>query len=246
MHKRILSIVIVAFILISFVMKLAAQQSTKTENNILKELKMKVDNIYWLGHDAFRIEDKGKQIYIDPWKLSAKSVKADYIFVTHSHYDHFSKEDIRRIKTDSTRIIAPADVAKEIGQNAIVVTPNQEIALDQLMIKAVPAYNIGKQFHTKDKNWVGFIITLSNGTSIYHAGDTDFIPEMKALKVDIALLPVSGTYVMDADEAIDAANTFKPKIVIPMHFGEIVGSKKDAEKFQAGFKGQTVIKNVEK
>jgi L-ascorbate metabolism protein UlaG (beta-lactamase superfamily) len=207
---------------------------------------MTVENIHWLGHDSFRIEAQGKQIYIDPWKLSAKSVKADYVFVTHSHYDHFSKEDINKIKIDSTKIIGPADVAKEVGKNAVSMSPNQEITLDQLKIKAIPAYNIGKQFHPKEKNWVGFIITLSDGNSIYHAGDTDFIPEMKSLKVDIALLPVSGTYVMTADEAIEAANTFQPKIAIPMHYGEIVGNKNDAEKFKAGFKGETVIKTVEK
>jgi len=207
---------------------------------------MQVEHIYWLGHDSFRIEDLGKQIYIDPWKLSAKAVKADYVFVTHSHYDHFSIEDINKIKTDSTKIIGPADVAKEVGKNAIGISPDQEITLDQLKIKAIPAYNIGKKFHPRENNWVGFIITLSDGISIYHAGDTDFIPEMKSLRVDIALLPVSGTYVMTAEEAIEAANAFQPQIAIPMHYGEIVGSQKDAEKFKAGFIGNTVIKSIER
>jgi len=207
---------------------------------------MQVENIHWLGHDSFRIEDQGKQIYIDPWKLPAKALKADYVFVTHSHYDHFSKEDIHKIKTDSTKIIGPTDVANEIGKSAVSMNPNQEITLDQLKIKAIPAYNIGKKFHPRENNWIGFIITLSDGISVYHAGDTDFIPEMKSLKVDVALLPVSGTYVMTADEAIEAANSFQPKIAIPMHFGEIVGSAKDAEKFKAGFKRNTVIKSIEK
>ena len=207
---------------------------------------MQVEHIYWLGHDSFRIEDQGKQLYIDPWKLPEKSVKADYVFVTHSHYDHFSKEDINKIKTDSTKIIGPADVAKEVGKNAIGISPDQEITLDQLKIKAIPAYNIGKKFHPRENNWVGFIITLSDGISIYHAGDTDFIPEMKSLRVDIALLPVSGTYVMTAEEAIEAANAFQPQIAIPMHYGEIVGSQKDAEKFKAGFIGNTVIKSIER
>jgi L-ascorbate metabolism protein UlaG (beta-lactamase superfamily) len=137
-------------------------------------------------------------------------------------------------------------VAKEVGKNAIAMNPDQEIALDKLKIKAICAYNIGKKFHPKDNNWLGFIITLSDGTTVYHAGDTDFIPEMKSLKVDIALLPVSGTYVMTADEAVQAANTIQPKIAIPMHYGEIVGNKNDAEKFKKGFKGETVIKTVEK
>ena len=206
---------------------------------------MNTENIHWLGHDSFRIDDQGKQIYIDPWKLSADSVKADYIFVTHSHYDHFSKEDIAKLRKETTKIICTSDVAKEVGKNTQIMSPNQELSLDQLKIKTVHAYNIGKKFHPKEKNWVGYIIKLSDSTTVYHAGDTDFVPEMKALEVDIALLPVSGTYVMTADEAIEAANTFKPGTVIPMHFGDIIGSEKDAQKFKAGFKGKTVIKDIE-
>ncbi|HEX9973886.1 MAG TPA: MBL fold metallo-hydrolase [bacterium] len=207
---------------------------------------MNTENIHWLGHDAFRIEDEGKQIYIDPWKLSSNPVKADYIFVTHSHYDHFSMEDISKITKETTKIIGTTDVAKQIESDAIAMNPNQEQIIDALKVTTIPAYNIGKKFHPKEKNWVGFIIVLSDGTSIYHAGDTDFIPEMKSLKVDIALLPVSGTYVMTADEAIEAANTFKPKIAIPMHFGEIVGTESDAQKFKIGFHGETIIKSIEK
>lgn len=246
MKRKIVLIGAMSLVLLVFQVRLPAQKSLTTKSNLKKELKMIIENIHWLGHDAFRIEDQGKQIYIDPWKLFPKAPKADYIFVTHSHYDHFSKEDINKISSATTKIIAPADVAKELGKNVIALNPNQEITLDQLKIKAVPAYNIGKKFHPKANNWVGFIITLSDGTSVYHAGDTDFIPEMKALKVDIALLPVSGTYVMTADEAIQAANAFQPRAVIPMHYGDIVGSEKDAQKFKAGFKGETVIKTVEK
>jgi L-ascorbate metabolism protein UlaG (beta-lactamase superfamily) len=244
MNKHFISLVITGLILVSLAFKIAAQETLKSK--IMKELKMKVENIHWLGHDSFRIEDQGKKIYIDPWKLSATAVKADYVFVTHSHYDHFSNEDINKIKTDSTKIIGSADVAKELGKNAIAMSPNQEITIDRLKVKAIPAYNINKKFHPKANNWVGYLITFADGISIYHAGDTDFIPEMESLKVDIALLPVSGTYVMTADEAVQAANTFQPKIAIPMHFGTIVGNEKDAERFKAGFKGECVIKTIEK
>ncbi len=246
MKRKIILIGTMNLVLIALVFMLQAQINLNKINKLKKELKMMVENIHWLGHDAFRIDYQGKQIYIDPWKLSVKAAKADYIFVTHDHYDHFSKEDINKIQTDSTTIIAPADVAKKIGKNAVAINPNQEITIDQLKIKAIPAYNIGKKFHPKANNWIGFIITFSDGTSVYHAGDTDFIPEMESIKVDIALLPVSGTYVMTADEAIQAANTFQPQIVLPMHYGEIVGSENDAQRFKAGFKGETVIKAVEK
>ena len=207
---------------------------------------MNTDNIHWLGHDCFRIEDAGKQIYIDPWKLPENSLKSDYIFITHSHYDHLSKKDIEKIKKESTQLICPKDVAAELTGNIRIVEPNEEITVDQLEIKTIPAYNIGKHFHPKENNWIGFVLKLSDGTTIYHAGDTDFIPEMKLLKVDIALLPVSGTYVMTAHEAVKAAHTFKPNIVIPMHYGEIVGSVQDAKEFLKGFAGQTIIKKVEK
>lgn len=203
---------------------------------------MNVENIYWYGHDSFRIEDNGKQLYIDPWKIPANAPKADYIFVTHSHYDHYSAEDIKKLSNETTKVICTHDVASKEGKSAIAMSPNQVIEQDSLKIATIPAYNINKQFHPKANNWVGFIITLSDGTSVYHAGDTDFIPEMESLQVDIALLPVSGTYVMTAEEAIEAANTFTPQIVIPMHFGDIVGGTSDAEKFKEGFKGETVIK----
>jgi len=246
MRNRLFFVWALSSILWLCFLQLNAQEKSAVTSPIKKELTMKTENIHWLGHDAFRIDDQGKQIYIDPWKLSATAIDADYIFVTHSHFDHFSKEDIARISKETTKIFCPADVAKELKKNVTAMSPNQELIVDQLKIKAIAAYNIGKQFHTKEKNWLGFIITLSDGTSIYHAGDTDFIPEMKSLKVDVALLPVSGTYVMTADEAIQAANTFQPQVAIPMHFGDIVGSEKDAEKFMAGFKGETVIKKIGK
>lgn len=207
---------------------------------------MNTDNIHWLGHDAFRIEDQGIQIYIDPWKLSANAVKANFIFITHSHYDHFSMVDILKIKTDTTQIIGSVDVAQQIGRYASAMNPNEEKRIGTLKVATIPAYNIGKKFHPKEKNWLGFIITLSNGISIYHAGDTDFVPEMKSLNVDIALLPVSGTYVMTADEALAAAHAIQPKVAIPMHFGDIIGTEQDAQQFQAGFQGATVIKSIEK
>jgi len=205
---------------------------------------MNTTHIHWLGHDAFRIEDAGKQIYIDPWKLKTTTQNADYILVTHNHYDHFSQEDISKITKATTKIFGPADVARQVGKNAVAMHPNEEQIIDKIKIQTVPAYNIGKPFHPKEKDWVGFIITLSDGTTIYHAGDTDFIPEMTSLQVDIALLPVSGTYVMTAEEAIEAAHAFTPKIVIPMHFGEIVGTQNDAERFKTGFSGVTEIKAI--
>lgn len=207
---------------------------------------MKTDHIHWYAQAAFRIEDGGKQIYIDPFMLPSKDLpKADIIFISHAHYDHFSSKDIEKIKKDGTMFVAPKDVATELKGEVKVVAPNQRFELGKLKVKTIPSYNITKNFHPKSNNWVGYVITLSTGETIYHAGDTDFIPEMKTLEVDVALLPCGGTYTMDAKQAADAANAFKPKIVIPMHYGDVVGSDKDAETFKNLFKGQTVIKQRE-
>ncbi|MDZ7265504.1 MAG: MBL fold metallo-hydrolase, partial [candidate division KSB1 bacterium] len=191
MNKAVVSGLVVGLVWFAMTTSTQAQDQSKISVPKKKEIAMIIENIHWLGHDAFRIEDQGSQIYIDPWKIATNAPKADYIFITHSHFDHFSKEDIAKLTHATTKIIGPADVAREIKQNATAMKPDQELTVDHLKVKAIPAYNIGKQFHPKDKNWLGFIITLSDGTTIYHAGDSDFIPEMKALKVDVALLPVS-------------------------------------------------------
>jgi L-ascorbate metabolism protein UlaG (beta-lactamase superfamily) len=202
---------------------------------------METKHIHWLGHSAFRIEDGSSQIYIDPFKLPANLPKADIIFITHAHYDHFSVEDIARIKKDNTIIVATKDVTSKIGKGTVTVVPGQNYTVGSLKVMTVPAYNLDKKFHPKENNWVGYIITLSNGQKIYHAGDTDFIPEMRKVVTDIALLPCGGTYTMTAQQAAEAANTFKPKVLIPMHWGDIVGSRADAEEVKKLFKGETVI-----
>ncbi|MGA3287241.1 MAG: MBL fold metallo-hydrolase [Bacteroidota bacterium] len=207
---------------------------------------METKHIHWLGHSAFRIEDGSTQIYIDPFKLPANLPKADIIFITHAHYDHFSVEDIARIKKDGTIIVATKDVTSKIGKGTVTVVPGQNYTVGSLKVMTVPAYNLDKKFHPKGNNWVGYIITLLNGQKIYHAGDTDFIPEMWKVITDIALLPCGGTYTMTAQQAAEAANIFKPKILIPMHWGDIVGSKADAEEVKKLYKGETVILKPER
>jgi L-ascorbate metabolism protein UlaG (beta-lactamase superfamily) len=215
-------------------------------NLILVGGHMETKHIHWLGHSAFRMEDGRTQIYIDPFKLSANLPKADIIFITHAHYDHFSVEDIAMIKKDSTIIVATKDVTSKIGKGAVTVVPGQNYTVGSLKVLTMPAYNLDKKFHPKGNNWVGYIITLSNGQKIYHAGDTDFIPEMRKVITDIALLPCGGTYTMTAQQAAEAANIFKPKVLIPMHWGEVVGSKADAEEVKKLFKGETVILKPER
>jgi len=208
------------------------------------EVSKMVENIHWLGHDSFRI-DGPATIYVDPWQLPAGVPQADLVLVTHDHYDHCSPEDVAKISKADTVIVTIAAAAKKLKGDVRVVKPGDSLTVKGIPIEVVPAYNVNKKFHPRDAGHVGFIITV-DGQRIYHAGDTDFIPEMKDFKVDIALLPVSGTYVMTADEAANAAKAINPKVAIPMHYGEIVGSREDAERFRELYGGEVVILPLER
>ena len=196
--------------------------------------------ITWLGHAGFMISHRGNIYYIDPFKIKPKE-KADVVLVTHEHFDHLSLEDLRKIVKPETYLVAPEncrDKLKLLGSGIIkLVKPGDRLEVKGAKIETIPAYNVNKfrapgvVYHPKEEESVGYVIEL-DGVRIYHAGDTDFIPEMRNLKVDIALVPVSGTFVMTAEEAAEAVNTFKPKVAIPMHYGAIVGDKSDAERFK--------------
>ncbi len=210
-----------------------------------KEVNKMLENLHWLGHDSFRFEGS-KTIYFDPWKLPKNSKKADLIFISHEHFDHFSRDDISAISSSETVIICDKSVSKQLQgkincREVKGLSPGETIEVSQVNIQAVSSYNIGKEFHTPDSRKLGFIVTI-DGITVYHSGDTDNIPEMKDYHCDIALLPVSGTYVMTADEAAEAALAIKPKIAVPMHYGDIVGSPADAERFKELLKGKIEVK----
>jgi L-ascorbate metabolism protein UlaG (beta-lactamase superfamily) len=194
-----------------------------------------VKNITWLGHDGFLIKGDGKAIVIDPFQVK-QCEPADIILISHEHYDHCSPEDVKKIRKDSTVIVTEAQSAAKLSGDVRVVQPGDKLTVSGIPIEAVPSYNTNKTFHPKENGWLGFIVTVG-GVRIYHAGDTDRIPEMGSFQVDIALLPVSGTYVMTAEEAVEAARMIKPKVAIPMHYGAIVGSADDAKRFSEALQG---------
>lgn len=200
-------------------------------------------NIDWLGHASFRIRGE-KTVYIDPWKIKNKPHDADIILITHTHYDHYSREDIVKIDKDSTIIVAPQSTSDEIqGDNVVFISPGEIKDIGGIRVEAVPAYNINKKFHPKEKNWLGYIIE-KDGFRVYHTGDTDLIPEMNDLKCDICLVPVSGTYVMTSEEALTAIDRIKPQLAIPMHWGDIVGEKSDADNFIEFAMCNTKVKDI--
>lgn len=205
-------------------------------------IKNMIENIHWLGHAGFRIDVGNKKIFIDPYKLK-KPEKADIILITHEHFDHFSKSNLTKLQAKDTVVVTTKTVASEVSCEVKIVNPGDVITIDEIKIEAVPAYNTNKHFHPKSDKKLGFIIILPDNTKIYHAGDTDLIPEMEKIKVDIAMLPVSGTYVMTAEEAGRAALKINPKIAIPMHYGAgVAGTVKDAEKFYNLLKDKIEVK----
>jgi L-ascorbate metabolism protein UlaG (beta-lactamase superfamily) len=204
---------------------------------------MNINNIglYWLGHSGFLIK-ANKIIYIDPYQINENSEKADIIFITHSHYDHCSFEDLKKIVKKNTKIILTADSQSKITRLSIpveikIVEPNKEFFIDNIKVNTIPAYNIENQGHEKIEGWVGYVIRIKD-VIIYHAGDTDFIPEMNNLTgynqknvKFIALIPIGGRFTMNVEEALEAVKKIKPSLVIPMHYGSIIGTKEDAEEF---------------
>jgi L-ascorbate metabolism protein UlaG (beta-lactamase superfamily) len=197
-----------------------------------------VKKIEWLGHDGFRI-NASKTIYFDPFQITG-GPEADLIFISHDHFDHCSPDDVAKIQGDKTAIITEPNSAQKLSGDVKTLKPGDTLEIEGVKIEAIPSYNTDKDFHPKKNNWLGFIVEV-DGVRIYHTGDADFIPEMKSMAVDIALLPVSGTYVMNADQAVEAAQAINPKVAIPMHYGAIVGSEEDAQKFKQALEGKVEV-----
>jgi L-ascorbate metabolism protein UlaG (beta-lactamase superfamily) len=194
-----------------------------------KEVCMAV-RLQWLGHASFKISGEDAVVYIDPWKLSKAAHDATVVLVSHSHYDHYSSDDIAKAAGKGAEIVGPYDVVSKEDRGQ-AMEPGESLQCGSVGIETVAAYNPNKQFHPKANKWLGFVVTV-DGIRIYYAGDTDMVDEMSDLHdIDVALLPVGGTYTMGAEEAAAAAEHIKPRRAVPYHWGDIVGRQSDAERF---------------
>lgn len=186
-------------------------------------------------HSSIKIE-KDKIIYIDPFRINEVPHDADYIFITHSHYDHFSVKDILKVAKIDTIFVSTEDTKSSLElmgipeEQIVIVKPNSNYELKDIKFETVPSYNENKKYHPKENNWVGYIIEL-NENKYYIAGDTDNISEIQNIKCDIAFLPIGGEFTMNAKEASDLANSIDCKIVVPTHYAELIGTKEDLEEF---------------
>lgn len=194
-----------------------------------------LENVEVLCHSSIKIAQE-KVIYFDPFKITENAHDADIIFITHDHYDHYSEEDIEQIKKEDTMMIVPEGLFSKVvkngfrEENVISVVPNQTYEVAGISFETVPAYNLMKPFHPKKKAWVGYIVNLQ-GIRYYIAGDTDRTEDNEKVKCDVAFVPVGGTYTMNFKAAAQLVNCIQPKIAVPIHYGSVVGTQKDAEEF---------------
>lgn len=184
-------------------------------------------------HASIRIEKNNKVIYFDPYKIDDAKNDADYIFITHSHYDHYSESDIKKVMKGSTKFIVTSDLEDKVNalgaHDVTVAYPEKNYTIDDLKVETIPSYNTNKTFHKKSYNWVGYNVEIDN-VKYYVVGDSDITDELKKVKCDVIFIPVGGTYTMTDSEAAEVVNEIKPKYAVPIHYGE-VGSKTNAESF---------------
>ncbi|MDD5922042.1 MAG: MBL fold metallo-hydrolase [Eubacteriales bacterium] len=202
-----------------------------------------------LTHSSIRISagSDGPVLYLDPYEVQGEPKDADVIFFTHSHYDHFSPDDFRKLMKEDTMFVMPQSMIKEAAEAGITdsrivsAEPGESSEVCGIPVFAVPAYNVGKKFHPKENRWVGYLLSI-HGVRIYVAGDTDANPENRNVLCDIALVPAGGTYTFTPEEAADFVNEIHPEAAIPTHYGTVAGTPADGKKFAARVNPDIAVK----
>lgn len=193
-----------------------------------------LEGFTWFRQSAMRYAGDGLTLYIDPWGTGLEDAPADLILITHAHDDHLQPSEIERLSGTDTKVVAPRDVAKELSGDVTAVAPGESHEVAGVRFETVPAYNVVEErldMHPKANAWVGYVIEL-DGRSYYHAGDTDALAELESLSTDVAMVPIGGTYTMDAREAAGLVRAMRPQLAVPMHYGFVVGSPADADRFE--------------
>lgn len=216
-----------------------------------ERMERKIDTEHWITvnrHSSVCIAAEGKLLYVDPFELPADAAPADVIFLTHSHFDHFSPQDIGKICKPETLFVLPASMAREAaqttaGHRVAAVAPGERGEAAGIPFEAVPAYNPNKPFHPRENNWVGYLLQV-NGLRVYIAGDTDATQEAAAVRCDIAMLPIGGKYTMDGPEAAALTDRIRPRVVIPIHYGSVAGSLQDFDRFAAKVDPSVTVRRV--
>jgi L-ascorbate metabolism protein UlaG (beta-lactamase superfamily) len=192
-----------------------------------------LDRFTWFRQSSYLWAKDGFALAIDPWNIrSARPM--DVILITHAHFDHFQPEEIERLSSDGTKVVAPKSFAADVPGNVLPVEPGDTVEVSGVRIQAVPAYNVAEErleMHPKANKWVGYLFELDANT-YYHAGDTDHVPELESLRTDVAFVPIGGTYTMDPSEAAGLVRAMSPKLAVPMHYGFVVGDPSDADRFE--------------
>lgn len=193
-----------------------------------------LEGFTWFRQSAMRYTGDGLRLFIDPWGTDPGDGPADLILITHAHDDHLQPDEIERLSSPDTKVVAPRDVAKELSGDVTAVAPGESHEVAGVRFETVPAYNVAEErleMHPRSNNWVGYVIELG-GRRYYHAGDTDAVPELESLTADVAMVPIGGTYTMDVPEAAGLVKAMRPQLAVPMHYGFVVGSPSDADRFE--------------
>ena len=202
----------------------------------------------WIEHAGFLMEIGGRNVYVDPFRLRGAMAKADIVFITHTHFDHFNEEALGKIVTSETQFVAPKETAAKLsGKKVLAVEPGKEYEIEGIKFSTVPAYNVSKEFHPRANGWVGYIID-ANGTRVYHPGDTDATEEMKKVEADIFMVPIGGHYTMDLQDAIRVAGIVRAQAFVPMHYRALLGeegARKAEEEFRKKVKNALILEQVQ-